>query len=194
MKIFITRHGATAGNLEKRYIGGKSDEPLCPQGRADLVACRHYTDVEHVYTSGMRRTRETAEVLYPGARQTALTGLREMDFGIFEGKNWLELADHSVYSRWVKGGCVDSCPAGESRQEFTDRCVDTFRHLITEQEQGIDALYLVVHGGTIMALLSTLAVPAKDYFFYETPCGGRWVCRSKGDWLEILEAPWERKS
>ena len=35
MKIVLIRHGATAGNIEKRYIG-TTDEPLCDTGTAQI--------------------------------------------------------------------------------------------------------------------------------------------------------------
>lgn len=189
MKILLTRHGATAGNLEKRYIGGRCDEPLFTRDGITV-----YPNVERVYTSGMLRTEQTAEIMYPRARQISLSGLREMDFGIFEGKNWAELSDCRDYRVWVEGGCTGRCPGGESRPEFIDRCVETFK-LLLERQAGSDSgeLHLVVHGGTIMALLSTLVIPMRDYFAYETPCAGQWVCRLNAGHLEILETPEHKK-
>ena len=35
MKLFMIRHGATAGNLEKRYVG-RTDEGLTEQAVSDL--------------------------------------------------------------------------------------------------------------------------------------------------------------
>lgn len=32
MKWLLIRHGQTQGNVERRYIGCRTDEPLCPQG------------------------------------------------------------------------------------------------------------------------------------------------------------------
>ena len=191
MKILLTRHGTTAGNLEKHYIGAGSDEPLYTR---DLSGITVYPNVERVYTSGMLRTVQTAEIMYPNARQIPLPGLREMDFGIFEGKNWIELSSCGDYRAWVEGGCTGRCPGGESRQEFVDRCVETFK-LLMERQAGerSEEIHLVVHGGTIMALLSTMAVPVRDYFSCETPCSGQWVCRLNGYHLEILETPEYKK-
>ena len=31
-EIILVRHGKTAGNLEGRYIGSRTDEPLCEEG------------------------------------------------------------------------------------------------------------------------------------------------------------------
>lgn len=36
MKLFMIRHGATAGNLEKRYVG-RTDEGLTEQAVSDLM-------------------------------------------------------------------------------------------------------------------------------------------------------------
>ena len=36
-EILFIRHGSTAGNLEKRYIG-RTDEPLCEVGIAQIEA------------------------------------------------------------------------------------------------------------------------------------------------------------
>ena len=36
MKLIFIRHGKTAGNLERRYIG-RTDEPLCDEGIAEIL-------------------------------------------------------------------------------------------------------------------------------------------------------------
>ena len=80
-KIHILRHGLTQANLEGRYIG-RSDPPLCEQGRAqirELVAECEYPSVQHVYTSPLLRARQTAEMIYPSQEQEAVDKLREDD-------------------------------------------------------------------------------------------------------------------
>ena len=65
MLIYLLRHGLTAYNAEKRYQGQR-DIPLSPAGRAQL----RQADLrpETVYITPLCRTRQTAEVLFPGAR------------------------------------------------------------------------------------------------------------------------------
>ena len=36
MSWILIRHGMTKGNLEKRYVGCRTDETLCPEGIAPL--------------------------------------------------------------------------------------------------------------------------------------------------------------
>ena len=79
------RHFATAGNLEKRYIG-TTDEPILPVSSVSGVP-----EVEIVLASPLLRCRETAGLLYPRLDPVLIEGFRECDFGAFEGKNYREL-------------------------------------------------------------------------------------------------------
>ena len=76
MKWILIRHGQTQGNREHRYIGCRTDEPLCPEGIAQLQN-RHYPPVSRVFVSPMRRCVETADLLYPGVPQTIIGSFRE---------------------------------------------------------------------------------------------------------------------
>ena len=80
MKWVLIRHGQTQGNLEHRYIGCRTDEPLCAQGVAELRA-KKYPPVTHVFVSPMRRCMETAQLLYPDAQIAVIEDFRECDFG-----------------------------------------------------------------------------------------------------------------
>ena len=61
--IFLIRHGATPGNLEGRYIG-RTDESLSETGRDEILQ-HEYPSVDIVFSSPMRRCRETASLIYP---------------------------------------------------------------------------------------------------------------------------------
>ena len=61
MKIIFIRHGKTAGNLEKRYIG-RTDEPLCEEGISELESIK-YPDSDEVLASPMKRCLQTARLI-----------------------------------------------------------------------------------------------------------------------------------
>ena len=101
MKIVLIRHGATAGNIKKRYIG-ITDEDLCASGIESIhnnIKAGYYQGVQAVYVSPMKRCRQTAELIYPEYKQHIVPDFRECDFGIFEGKNYKELSGNEQYQR-----------------------------------------------------------------------------------------------
>ena len=86
------RHFATAGNLEKRYIG-TTDEPILPVSSVSGVP-----EVEIVLTSPLLRCRETAGLLYPRLDPVLIEGFRECDFGAFGSENQ-NLSQYGIFYR-----------------------------------------------------------------------------------------------
>ena len=67
-KLHLVRHGLTAGNLEGRYVGGRTDLPLCKACKAalkNLYESEKYPRVPLVFSSPMKRCVETAGILFP---------------------------------------------------------------------------------------------------------------------------------
>ena len=87
MRIDLVRHGMTPGNEQRRYVGGSTDEGLSAKGRSLLRAICADASVARVYSSTLKRTVQTAQILFPEAGIVPLRDLREMEFGSFEGKN-----------------------------------------------------------------------------------------------------------
>lgn len=192
MQVTLIRHGQTPGNALRRYIG-RTDEPLSEQGAALCAQCGGDTARETVYVSPMLRTRQTAAILFPNARQIPADDLREMDFGDFEGRSADEMADDPAYRAWVEGECLAPCPNGEGQRDFTRRVCAAFSGALDDaQAQGAPDAVFVVHGGTIMSILSQLARPAGAYYSYACGNCAGWRCtarREEGRWvLEDLRA------
>lgn len=165
MLLIFIRHGKTKGNEEKRYIGS-TDEPLCPDGRKDILALaphfhRLFTP-DIVISSPMRRCLETAELLFPEYTPHIQEDFRETDFGAFEGKNCEELnrdPDLSpLWQSWIDSNGTLPFPNGEDRNEFIKRTTLCFDKTITKliEEKKRTAVFSL-HGGSIMALLDTFA-------------------------------------
>ena len=181
MLIYLLRHGLTAYNAEKRYQGQR-DIPLCPAGRAQL----RQADLrpETVYITPLCRTRQTAEVLFPGARLVEVKDLQEMCFGSFEGRNFIEMEKDPEYQAWVKANCESPCPDGERKTDFSDRICRTVAELIDKAlAAGEERLVILAHGGTQMAAMERFAVPHRDYYAWCGPNAGGFVLDAK-DWTE----------
>ena len=187
-ELILIRHGKTAGNLLGRYIGSRTDEPLCDEGREGLAG-KQLPEVERLYVSPMKRCVETAEILWPGfdrKKMQKVTDLRECDFGDFENKNYKELSGNGDYQAWIDSNGTLPFPNGESMDAFKSRCLEAFARIVeevSEAEQewiasgktGIFRAGIVVHGGTIMAILEQYGYPKAAYFDYQVKngCGYR---------------------
>ena len=95
IKIAMIRHGKTYGNTLGRYIG-VTDEPLCEEGKKELEQ-RTMDTVELLFVSPLKRCLETADILYPYAKQVKIPEFAECNFGEFENKNYQELKDNPKY-------------------------------------------------------------------------------------------------
>lgn len=172
MRVYLIRHGMTAGNLKKRYIG-KTDEPLCQEGNAVLERVKNsglYEQPDLLYVSPMRRCIETAQILFPEVKQTVVEDLRECDFGEFENQNYQELAGNQNYQKWIDSNGKMPFPGGESRESFQSRSIAAFWKLENEWKEKYSegkTAALVVHGGTIMSILESVGVPEKSYYDFQ---------------------------
>ncbi len=189
MELELIRHGRTAWQEDGRYQG-RSDVPLSEPGRRALSPAAVCPPV--VYVTTLQRTAQTAEILFPDARQIPVPGLEEMDFGQFEGRNSMEMEHDSAYRQWVDGGCTGQCPGGESRNEFCQRVVRAFdAWMETLLAEKAESAVLVAHGGTLMAVLGRYGQPPRPYFHWSTDSGTGY--RVKADhWpeekvLEVVE-------
>ncbi|MDD4851392.1 MAG: histidine phosphatase family protein [Gemmiger sp.] len=176
MNIYLLRHGETAYNKEKRYQGQR-DIPLSPEGlaalrQADFAPAR-------VYISPLRRCRQTAAVLFPGAEQVVVADLQEMCFGSFEGRNYTEMEKDPDYTAWVAANCESPCPDGERKADFCNRICNAFAPLVENAlAAGADTLVILAHGGTQMAVMERYAVPHKGYYDWCAPNGGGYLLKT----------------
>ena len=158
MEVILCRHSTTAGNQKKQYIG-ITDQPLCPEGEQLARRCTPDMEVETIYCSPLRRAVATGRILYPRARVVLVPALREMDFGLFEQKSYLDLGQDPQYQQWLDSGCQDPCPGGESIAQFARRVCQGFEQIveqaatIAQQGAAIEALEAAGNAETLKAEL-----------------------------------------
>lgn len=191
LKVIFIRHGATAGNVQKRYIGS-TDEALCKEGVEKLQKLKDssvYPVANLVFMSPMKRCRQTAEILYPSHTYHSVEDLSECDFGEFENKSYIDLQGNNEYEKWVKSGGTLPFPCGENMQEFKHRCVRAFLQVMKETEAKYEnkdaSIAFVVHGGTIMAIMECLGIPQKGYFEWQIGNAEGIVCEYEEERLKL---------
>lgn len=181
IKCIFIRHGITASNREHRYLG-KTDEPLDEAGIQQIkqvAGSGIYDRAKNIkiYSSPLCRCIQTAKIIFPDVEPKLVEDFSEMDFGEFELKNYEELSSDTryrdTYQAWIDSGGTLAFPGGESREEFIERCVRGFEQTIAALE-GNDTAVFVVHGGTIMAIMSHYC--GGDYFDYQVKTGCGYSC------------------
>ena len=89
-----------------------------------------------------------------------------MDFGVAEYRNHEEMNGLDWYQRFIDTNGESGFPQGETLQEFSRRvCFGAKRLGVLEGD-----IALVVHGGTIMSILSVIC--GGDFYDYQTENGG----------------------
>ena len=190
MKIVFIRHLKTPGNEKRQYIG-RTDEDLSKQEveefrqRQEKSTGGLYPPVQHVIASPLKRCIQTAELIYPRLEIVTEPMLRECDFGEYERKTYEELKNEPEYIRWMESGGMTAFPGGEEQTSFRRRCVDGVKRWIARLlEDGADSAAFVVHGGTIMAVLSELAEDKHEFYHWQVENGGGYVA-------EVTAEDWE---
>jgi alpha-ribazole phosphatase len=158
-KIFLVRHGLTSLNEQRRYCG-ESNVSLSSQGlkqaqRAADFLCEEKFD--SIYTSPLERCLETANAIakshdiYP----EALTGLSEINFGLWEGLTFEEI--QKSYSEqmkvWFENPDDFTFPEGESVRDFRKRVLASLDTVLEEQGNCL----IVAHGGSLRIIICHLS-------------------------------------
>ncbi|MBO5020458.1 MAG: histidine phosphatase family protein, partial [Clostridia bacterium] len=174
-KIHLIRHGITDANLTGRYIGNRTDLPLCPEGVKQLKTIaeqKQYPYIEKLYSSPMLRTRQSAAIIYPGFEVNTIDSMTEYDFGEFEGKSAAELEIMPSYLEWTSGK-VTAPKGGEDSNDFIKRLAMGLNEIVRDMmKQEISNAAVIMHGGAIMMLLAACAVPRRRSIEWTSEPGG----------------------
>ncbi|MEC3917017.1 histidine phosphatase family protein [Nocardia sp. CDC160] len=173
--LLLMRHGETALTPEKRFSGsGGSDPALSETGRRQAEAAARLLaelgPVHAVVSSPLRRCRETAE---PAARKLGLdirlaAGLREADFGSWDGLTFAEVRDRypEEWTAWLASPSAVPGGTGESLDSVTRR-VEWSRDQLLARHTGQTVL-VVSHVAPLRTLIRlALGAPPESLFRME---------------------------
>ncbi len=173
MEIIWVRHFMTPGNRKKQYIGSTDeplDEEMIPRDLKD------YPQIDALTVSPMLRCRQTAERIWSSMPFETEPLMRELDFGEYERKTYEELKNEPVYQAWLDSGGAGAFPGGEDRADFQKRCVQGAENMISRLiAEDRKRAGVVVHGGTIMAVLSAFDPEKRPFYHWQVSNGNGYI-------------------
>lgn len=188
LRVFLVRHGETPWNARGLYQG-HSNIPLNNMGRqqARVAAQKMMAEgISHIYTSDLRRARETAAIIQEQVgckRVTTLENLRELNFGAWEGLTFGAIQEK--YPQLAQ--CLLTRPekvippGGEDVSTLSDRIKKSWNDIILHNSTGTIAV--VTHAGPIRILLGhwlkrgsgafwNISLPHGGIIYVSFPTGG----------------------
>ncbi|MER6920364.1 histidine phosphatase family protein, partial [Streptomyces spiralis] len=173
--LVLLRHGETPLTPQKRFSGsGGTDPSLSAVGREQAekaaVALARRGTIQAVVSSPLARTRETAAVVAArlGLDVTVDDGLRETDFGAWEGLTFAEVRERHPddLDAWLASADAAPTGGGESFAETATRIAAT-RDKLVAAHAGRTVL-LVTHVTPIKTFVRlALGAPPESLFRME---------------------------
>jgi alpha-ribazole phosphatase len=153
--LLLIRHAETdmAGTFCGRSdpaVNAAGEQQICT-----LVSCLRDQLVEAVYSSNLRRASTTARAIADcfGIPLFCRPALREIDFGLWEGKRWdqIEEADPASSAAWIRSFPNLPAPEGEIFANFQTRVLDEAVRLFKEAR--FQQVAVVTHAGVMRAMI-----------------------------------------
>lgn len=195
-EFLLVRHGETAWNTEGRIQGYLGDSPLTEAGHAQALAVAERLArerIDRLFASDTGRTRQTTQPIeqLTGLAAVFDSGLRERNYGLFEGRTFEEVAREfpADYQSFRTRDPHYVAPGGESAIQFRDRAVAA----LTRLAEGLPGarVAVVTHGGVLgMMYRHAMQVPLEAKRSYSLLnasinrfryVGGRWELIAWGD-------------
>lgn len=148
-ELWLIRHGETEWSLNRKHTS-RTDVVLTEHGRQRAEELREYlagTKFAAVFTSPMKRARETCAIAGFGDVAKVDEGLLEWDYGVHEGRTTAEIrAESPGWSVW-KDEIVD----GETAEQVGERADGVIARALAVGSDGRVALFAHAHILRILA-------------------------------------------
>ncbi len=176
MALVLVRHLPVA--LEKGICYGRTDAPLAAVSQAQIPAFARQLMAEHgpfdtVFTSPRQRCRRLAEAL--AANPTVEPALAEMDFGLWEGRRWLDIPRKDI-DEWTANVVGYAPGGGESMQAMASRVTAWLERTVAQAQRRGQTVLAVTHGGPIRVALAVAKKLPLDKAM-DIPVGFGWAVR-----------------
>ncbi len=156
MKIYVTRHGQTKYNKQKR-MQGLTDEPLNEKGIQQAIeASKLVKDIhfDAIYASPLDRAITTAAIIGNVDKKNVIVDSRliEVDFGKYELKNYFKMGlPFTLY--WA---CPEIFPAPKTVEPISSMVKRAESFLKELESKDYENVLITCHGGIIRAICGYL--------------------------------------
>ena len=160
--LYLVRHGENLANLTKEFSHRAVDYSLTDKGRMQAAQTADFfrgQAIDAVYSSPLRRARETAEPIAAavGRPVTVVEDFREINVGVLEGQPptpELWQGHNQLLLAWFAGEHDRAFEGGESYNDLWRRAQAGFSQVLAEVPQG--RAVIVAHGGLFTLTLKDL--------------------------------------
>ncbi|MGZ7032007.1 MAG: histidine phosphatase family protein [Thermoanaerobaculia bacterium] len=153
-QLILVRHGETLQNVAG-IAQGWNDSALSERGQQQVQRLAERVKVHRpnaLFSSSLERAMTTARAIAvtTGLPIQTLDELREMNYGNWEGKSFLDVRrdDAAIYERWI-GDPDCPCPNGESHNDVLRRIEAALRKIEAAANGTAFRPVLVTHGTAI---------------------------------------------
>ncbi len=159
--IYVTRHGQTDWNLEKKVMG-RCDIPLNKNGKEQAKVVRDFlenTPIDKIICSPLFRAKQTALIITEKKQVEVIydNRLMERDFGELEGLNTKDFDFYGFWNYYQNNHYQNA----ENIQDFFRRVYECLDDITTTYKE--EDILIVAHGG--------VSIPIDCYFKENIPTG-----------------------
>lgn len=186
-KWYLIRHGETDFN-KKRFFYGKADVSINETGKEQAALLHQLMkgkSISRVYTSQLKRTQETAAIIFPDQNPTAYKALNERDFGLWEGRtaNEIQAAFPLVWEEWLESPFEVTPSKAEPFEKFKERVWSIVQEI---RERADPEIVIVGHLGVLRLIYQFLVNMEADFWSIDIPQGTALLLEDNDPWEEKL--------
>ena len=166
-ELFLIRHAQTDFNRQKQYCGF-SDVSLNDAGikqarclKVKIPALK----IDVLFCSPLKRTKQTADILFPKKKAIFEPRLKELNFGKWEGLKYKEIMEKygTAYSKWISDPFNLHPPQGESLLDLQKRCVNFLEFVLKNFKH--KKIGIISHAGPIKIMLLYIKKRGQEKFW-----------------------------
>ncbi len=147
--VYLVRHGETEWNKSGQFRG-QADLSLNLRGLEQARLLANFfspLDIDAVYSSPLKRARQTAEIIAESKnlKLQMHSGFIDVDYGGWQGLTLKEVKNKFplLYQKWLEKPEEVTFPGGDNLKNVTNRVASAFRELADKHRE--EKIVLVAH-------------------------------------------------